>query len=491
MRVSFCVPLLALGLALSSVARAERVVILEVDGDTDNRLREQVERAVKQSKQLDVVDYAHYAKTNARRPLKGSTKAEAKGHDGAFDLAVRGTLTDTFFVQIVDASNQEIWSKDLPVREGLLSTDNARRLAKAIVAAAQSVVTDAQVTPPQEAEKAPAVSVEADAPVIKGPGQRPHSKPTLVADASSPSMEMPGLDLTAPEPTLSHSDGASSSTDADLEAEIRHKPRRVGPKLIEVQATGTTTWRSYCSRPGVTSCGAYDNLAPSARPPGTTVDFSPAVPYPGVGVTALAFPLQGMSGLIRGAGVEGSFSRGFSVTNVGASSTTGDASQSVQSTDDSYEAMALFHYFFDLGGDRQQPLMAHIGVRAGLEGRTFEVDPTAKVPLPGTHRRFPAVGLDGSFAFFRFLRADATVLYFISPTAGADELVGYGTSVTSTGWGLQAGLSGDIWGPVGYVVRLNYQSFQDQFIGKGNVWSTGGAAEESYAGLYWGVTATF
>jgi hypothetical protein len=280
--------------------------------------------------------------------------------------------------------------------------------------------------------------------------------------------------------------------DADLEAEIKRKPGRIAPKLIQVQLTGTTTWRSYCSRPGVTSCGAYDALPTSQQPPGDTVNFSPQVPYAGVGATAYAFPLQGFDSFTKGFGLEGNYARGYSLTSVEVQTGGGTGpSKQVVSIDEAYEFMALYRYFFDFGGDRKDPLLAYVGGRVGYMVHTFEVDPTAQVPLPGSHRHFPALGVEGCLPVLKYLKVEAAVLYFIAPNAGPDEVVGYGQSVSSSGFGIQAGLTGDIWGPIGYVLRFNLQSYHDQFTGAGNKWQNGGAAQETYSGLYWGATAQF
>jgi len=113
------------------------------------------------------------------------------------------------------------------------------------------------------------------------------------------------------------------------------------------------------------------------------------------------------------------------------------------------------------------------------------------VRLPGSHRNYPVVGLDVSIPIFKFLRVELTGNYFINPKPFASEVAPYGATASATGWGGELGLTGDVWGPLGYLVRFRYERYKDQFSGSGSSWLTGGAAEESYAGIFWGVTAHF
>jgi hypothetical protein len=486
LRISRYGRLLAFALLwLSGGAWAQRVVVLEVEGDRGNHLREQVESALKKAGAVEILSIRRYKEGASKKHLKGAramtpSAVAQVSRVVPFEAAVGGTLADTFFVRILDPGGQELWSKDLPLRSGLLSSDNARRLAKAIAAAAATVSTTPPAVPSVDAA-APPETAEVDAPVIRTP-QRGGAQ----AEAA-----MPGLDVSHDD-TESHVDVSAEGRDTDLEAEFRRRPPRVAPKLVLVQLTGTTTWRSYCARPGpgVTSCAQYDAL--TNKPPGDTVDFSPQVPYAGVGVTGEGFPLQGFDNLLKGLGVGGSYSRGYSLTNVQVQSTGGSSptSKQVVSTDESYYAMGLYRYYFSYG-EKKDPLVGYAGIRGGLVGRTFNVDPTAEVPLPGSHRQFGAIGVDALIPIIKLLKVDARALYYINPAPGPDEVVGYGQSATGQGFEVDGGVSGDIWGPFGYVLRFTYQQYHDTFVGQGNKWSNGGVAQETYSGLYWGASAQF
>jgi hypothetical protein len=478
-----------------TVARAQRVVVLEVEGDRGNRLREQIESALKKAGAVEVLSFRRYRDAARKKGLRGSkgmtpTAVATVSKVLPFEAAVGGTLADTFFVRILDPSGQELWSRDLPLKGALLSADNARRLAKAIAAAAATVAPAPKTeTPAETATSEPTTSGggteggEADAPTLRTPARTGGTAGV-------------GLDVTADarrDDSEAHTETTSTSEgrDTDLEAELHRKPGRIAPKLVTVQLTGTTTWRSYCSRPGpgVTSCAQYDAL--TTKPPGDKVDFSPQVPYAGVGVTGEGFPLQSFDNAAKGLGLAASYARGFSLTNVSVqSSGSTSGTKSVISIDEAYFVMGMFRYFFSYG-DKKDPLIGYVGLRGGLVGRTFDVDPTANVPLPGSHRRFPAIGLDGCVPIAKLIRIEVKGLYFINPAPGIDEIAGYGQTGSGQGWGLEAGVAGDIWGPFGYVLRFNYQNYHDTFTGAGNKWQFGGIAEEAYSGLYWGAFAQF
>jgi hypothetical protein len=53
------------------------------------------------------------------------------------------------------------------------------------------------------------------------------------------------------------------------------------------------------------------------------------------------------------------------------------------------------------------------------------------------------------------------------------------------------GAGGDLWGPLGYVVRFRLSKYSDRFVGQGSKWLEGGVAGETYVGLYWGASARF
>jgi len=191
-------------------------------------------------------------------------------------------------------------------------------------------------------------------------------------------------------------------------------------------------------------------------------------------------------------GLIGNYSRGFSLTEVNRRSDTGDTEPTrVVSVDQGWNVAAAYRYFFPLFKDERGPLPAYVGARAGYASRSFQVDPESAVGLTGSHRAFPQVGLDVSIPVVRQVRIEASGLYLLSPRAGKEELNEYGASVASSGFGLEAGLAGELFGPIGYELRFRMASFKDRFEGEGARWVEGGAAEETYSSVFWGLTAGF
>ncbi|MBS1154003.1 MAG: hypothetical protein H6Q89_5701 [Myxococcaceae bacterium] len=150
-------------------AFAQRVVILEFEADRGNKLRSQVEKALKKANTVDLVPIARWKDLAGKKKLKGpqamTPAAVGKVSRAAeVDAAVEGAIGEKFFVRILDSTGQELWSKELPLKKGLLSADHAKKLAKAITAAAKT----APVSSKEDEEKPAAEKPEEKAePVVK------------------------------------------------------------------------------------------------------------------------------------------------------------------------------------------------------------------------------------------------------------------------------------------------------------------------------------
>ncbi|NOK03521.1 hypothetical protein HNV27_18240 [Myxococcus xanthus] len=271
--------------------------------------------------------------------------------------------------------------------------------------------------------------------------------------------------------------------------------------LARLTLGGTTTWRNYCARPGVKSCGEYDRLPANERL-GDTVSYASSVPYLGIAAELELLPLAHCESLLRGLGLSLGYRRGYSSTNVTLVSDAGrSTTREVVATDSVLTAQALYRYFFGMG--EANASLGHAGLRAGLLTRAFDVDASSNIPLTGTHRLFPAVGLEVSVPLLRWVRLEGAGQFFLSPKPGKGlgagsaaldaEVSDYGTSVSSFGWEAELGVGGDIWGPFGYSVRFRLSRFQDTFSGAGTKlgWDEGGVAAETYSSLHWGVTASY
>jgi len=512
-RLSFALALLLAVSLLARPAAAERVVILEIEGDKGGKLRNQVEAALKKADTVEVVPLDKYKSAAAKKKLKGPSAMTPAGLSRVakglkIDAGVGGEVGRKFDVQIWDSGGQQLWTKELKIKNGLLSADFAGKLAKAITAAAKSA-------PKGDEEEGGEGATEEAPPPKKAEEEKPESEET---SSPPPPPKTSDEDREKRRSEEAAEEAAARSIeperDQDLEQEGKKVKNRIGPKGVSIWLAGTTTWRYYCARPGVDSCGAYDRLVEQMMmtPPGDVVDFRPQVPYAGFNFQVELFPLAWfLDNFLQGIGVVGSFGLGFSLTRVTIQSPAGSTMpKEVVSTDRSWTAMLAYRFYFSFDSSAKNPAIGYVGLRGGVAGRIFEIDAKAMVPLPGTNRLYPAIGIDFAIPIIRYFGVEGSASYFFSPRPGPDEIVGYGDPVngasggaSGTGFQLEGGFAGTIWGPVGYRLQVRYTPFTDRYFGVGNKWTykypdgteyTGekqGAAFESYITFIWGITASF
>jgi len=481
--------LLALGLA--APAWAQKIVVLEIDGDGSGKLRTQIEDALTNANVVTLLPLAQYKKAASKQKLKGPAAMTPAGVARVgkvfrFDAAVGGEVDATHYnVVIYDRAGQELWTKKLAVKKGLLSEDFANKLARAIAAAGEQGAARA-APPPEGGEVGGETGGEA---------------------GGESGGEQAGVDLTAG--AISQPPPEDPNRDADLDTEGKKKKRTTAEvPLVRGWIAGTTTWRSQCLRPGVTTCKEYEQAMP--RPDGITIDFSPNVPYLGFDVGVEVYPLARLGNdWIRGFVFLGEFHFGQSLTRIVEETPQGMGMPvTVTSNDLGWWLQLGWRYFFGVGYGKPTPL-GYVGVRGGLQGQTFNIDPTAGTALPSSQRTyptgigFPVFGLDASVPIAPFFRVDAGVSLFLNPRPAAEQIIGYGNlndptgGATSTGWGLNGGFSGDIWGPLGWILQVRYMAFADRYYGQGQKWTTcndvqcGGAGEETFVSIIWGVTGRF
>jgi hypothetical protein len=493
--------LLALSLLLASLpAAAQKVVVLELDGDPQGRLRAQIEGALKDAAVVELVPLKAFKDAAAKKKLRGAAAMTPVGVARAskvirLDAAVGGEVSgSTYKVLIYDRVGEQLWTKDLPVKKGMLSDDFAVKLARAIAAAGEQGAAR-QTAPP-------------DGGGDDGGGD-----------------EGPGLDLTDPNAgntTNGGSNTAKPDPDRDTDLEDPNKKRkasRLPVPIVRAWVTGSTTWRNQCLRPGVTTCKEYD-LA-QVPPTGISIDFTASVPYIGLNLNADVFPLAWLDNrILQGFGVLINFGYGQSQTRIVEESQQGQGTdKTVKSDDLGFGLQLAWRYHFQMGlgtsvlqgkpnDPKEQPL-GWVGLRGGLQSRSFLIDPEAGTSLPSSDRVYPAgigfpqIGLDAAVPIFPFLRFEAGFSYFINPRTAAEQIVGYGNlndptgGATATGFGLEFGVAGQIWGPLGYLVRWRMMSFTDRYYGQGQKWTVcneqqcGGVGEESFHTIIWGVTGQF
>ncbi len=484
-------------LNLAGAAWAQRVVVFDFGNDRRNRVRLQVVRQLQANGEVELVALKDYQRIAAQKGFRGaraySPEAIAQvSKELPFAAAVTGTVGRQFVVKIYDHQGAQLWSRPIPLRKRVLTSQNVKRLANAIT-------TAAKVSPPPPAAAPP------PPPPPPEPEPEPVPEPQVQPDPEDDRPTLPGVTQTQPQETAEARErrlrqeareSHTFVTPPSPEDDLKDRPRkatgaRVGPRHLTVMLGGTTIWRSYCSRPGVESCKDYDNRPEEDRPPGDTVNFSPQKPYAGMGAEVHFFPLASLDNPANGIGLTGSFARGFSRTVVRRLTQDGEETpQEVHAVDGAWHLAGTYRYHFGMGGG-MRPLVGWVGATGGMADRSFELDAAAQSPLPGSHRRFWFAGLEVAVPIVPLVRIEAGGQWFFSPKAGPDELAGYGAEVQSTGFGAEVGLGGELWGPVGYSLKLRLQRFSDDFDGQGNKWVDGGAAEETYTGIFWGVTASF
>ncbi|MBL8918747.1 MAG: hypothetical protein JNJ54_07820 [Myxococcaceae bacterium] len=514
-------------IATPAIAQKYRVVVLEIDGDQNNKLRNQIESTLVKADVVDVVSLDEFRAEAARKKLNGAAAMtvigiKRVGKQLKLDAAVTGEIGDKFKVLIYDRAGAELWTKELAIKKGLLSEDFAQKLARAIAAAAE------QGNSKNPNDPAPDTAAGSGTGIGGGTGDGPEIDLTGGGDTGSGSgsggtktgggrtVVTPGSGDTG-SGTGSSGSGDEGQRDTDLDLESFRKKKRVAPRTITVSIAGATTWRSQCLRPGslqLASCADFDRLPEAQQPVGTTVTFTPQVPYLGFMANAELFPLASFdSRIVNGFGLLGSFIFGSSVTTIAEQNAQGMSEEKqVTSVDLGWSVQAAWRFHFAMGAGEPQGI-GYAGLRGGLQSRNFTIDPTAGVPLPSSQRVAPTgagfgvIGADLAFPIIRFFRLELGGSIFFNPRPADEQVIGFGNlmddtgGAVSTGWGLDVGGSGDIipLGPtmLGWTLKLRYQSFFDRYYGQGQKWTVcneqqcGGLGEESYLTVTWGVSIAY
>lgn len=499
---------------LSLPAFAQKVVILELDGDSKDKLRAQVEAAVRESGAVELISLKDYRAAAAKKKMTGAAAMTPVGVARAakvitLDAAVGGEVAGgKYNVVIYDRAGEQLWTKSLKVTKGLLSDDFATKLARAIAAAAQQGAAK-----PQD-----------DA----GGGDAAQDVTT-------------GLDLTQTDAAgnvgvVTDVSGRWKEPERDVDLDDPNRRKQAAPvavPIFRVWAAGATTWRSQCLRPGVRTCKAYDAASP--KPLGTIVNFNATVPYFGLSLNAELFPLarvntgasKGVNALAQGLGVLVNLQYGVATILVKSATDQGEgAGQQVKSTDLGFSAQLAYRYHFEmgvsLGSQEAGPYsvkgaspVGWFGLRGGVATRSFTIDPTSTLELPSTQRGPHGVfGVDLALPVLPQLRFEFGFSLFLNARPGANEIRGFGNPTdpsegvdvfgdpnvvgpTAVSFGLEAGVAGQIWGPIGYTVRWRMASYTDLYYGQGQKWTIcdesqcGGVGEESYHSLIFGLTASY
>ncbi len=507
--------LLALvSMSTASSALAQKVVILEIDKDA-GKLRTQIEKAVSDANVVEVIALSQFKEAAAKKKLKGSSAmtpaAVAKvASILTLDAAVVGEVDGKqLHVFIYDRTGEQVWAKDLPLSaQGLLGKQLAQKLAKAIVAAGEAGALQPAAKP-----------IKDDANGEKSAGDSKKDG-GVEASASSDKDKPVGteIDLTAVPRSANVSERQQADTspeerDSDLEElSLRRKKVRIGPPLLKVSLTGANVVRTHCMRPGVMACADYDRLSTANQPvpQGLTVDYGGGFGYLGFALGAEVFPLASFdSFILQGFGVLAGFQFGSAVSEIQESTTQGMGMRKrLSATDVSWDFELAWRYFFQLGTGNPKPT-GYLGLRGGLLAKRFNVDSNVTLLLPSSIRVSPTgigfgtIGLEASLPVIPQFRIELGARYFFGATTAEDQAKAYGnlqeaTGVSSTlGFGIDAGFSGHIYGPIGWTVMTHIQFFKDTYRGQGSTWTVcdqvqcGGTGEELFINVNWGLTASF
>lgn len=421
---------------LSPPSFGQRVVVLDLPGDRGGRLHAEIELSLVKAGTVTVVSTRAF-----RLALRIAGSAPAASKRLSLDALVSGKVArSTFEARILGPAGDELWSRKIPLRRGLLSRTDARRFASAVAAAAT-------------AKREPPVSV----PPVETPPPEP--TPPLEPPPPSPRIGVPMPPPPVPEPAKNI---ASFAVELGLEV----------------------TWRSYCARPGVRSCAEYDALAEANRPPGQTVQFSGWIPYAGAAalVEVRPFSLGAGRGLWAGA----SYSLSESAATVYESSPSSTTpTKLVHSLDQ--RATLAFAFDFALGSS------ARLGPVVGGELHFFDVDSIAGVSLNSSRRIFPWAGARGTWPFGKRFKLDGAAAFLAFPTPGSAERDAFGSPARSWGISAELGVHGPLWSTFDCVVRARAELYEDRFLGSGARWSLtkGGAAQELYGSLVIGLRWAF
>jgi hypothetical protein len=515
--------LFALALALCSQgapaqqATKPRVVILEFEGDRRDKLRTQLEAALTRTQQVELVPLKQYTSAAGKEGLKGARARtpEAVGRVAPgieLDAVVTAKAGRSLAVTVLGTNGQELWTKSVKLQKGRLSASDARRLAAGIATAAAqpppAVAAPPEPTRPPATEPATPPAVATPSEPTRPPATepvKPPAEPAKPAPAERPAVATPKPPAEPIEPPRAMDESHTTTRAFDEYAtreELEARDPNRHPPMIRLFLGGTTTFRDYCARPGVGACGEFDSR-PESEQVGDTIDFKSSLPYLGLVGQLELLPLARMQSPLRGLGLVAGYHRGYSETRVKVTTPTGETpTRTVVATDSTLKALLLYRYYFNMGTD-SRPRLGYAGVRGGLLGREFNVDAKARAPLTGSHRLHPATGLEFSLALRNWLRIEGGGQFFIGPKAGTSltadqgalelEVRDLGAEVSSSGWSGELGLSGSVWGPLGYSVRGRYTTVKDTFTGRGarSGWEQGGIAEEQHIDIVWGLTASY
>jgi len=479
LRASYLLPVLFLLWGGSALAQA---VVLDLRGDSRDRLRTQIQTSLQEVKGLEVVGIATWdglvkkAKLTPARARAGVGVARLSERAGV-TVAVGGRVTGTKFrVQLLDAKGKVLSTRTLTLAKGKLRERDLNRLANAVVAAVETARPSAAAKDEQvaKATEKPADKI-AEKPAEKS-APRPAERSPAVASPSR------GEDASSRSAALAPSGGQR-----EAKVDARGAEAGASQQVLKVSLFGAANWRSACLAPGSESCVAYKRLEPADQPPGRFVEFGTQIPYSGVGLALEYFPFSAPGNAFEGFGVLVSAQRAWAEVTL-RQGLSGSTFTQVSASDDLVTAELSWRFGFDIGGMR-----AWAGPRGGFTWRNFNVENENEGLLPGSDRRFGNAGLDLGLRVSPSVNLELSGAYAIMPGQTQATRRRFGLEGGSSGFVGHLGVNGKLIGVVGYHVRLNLLGFGDTFeaTGQEEEWTAGGVGHEFYTGLELGLSLSF
>jgi hypothetical protein len=450
-------------------AWAQEVIVFEFQADPGTRLSRQIENAIWEHTTVMPMPRHTYANEAFRAGILDAQTAAGFSRMAirlsALTVAVWGKIEgNSVEIFLWDKAGSTLWTRRLPLSQGLLEKELSQRLAKAIAAAVE-VQTKSEA--PKEA---PAAAVTP--PVAAPPGP-------------APAPARPGL---APPETAVAPEGVS-------------KPSFLASQtpFLRIALLGTFSWRSLCTRPGRGSCIAFDKLPESA--PRNNKDFSSGA-YGGVFFQAEYFPLAlATPSLWKGLGLRLEMGYGRAKRDFVASgnfslepdAVSPSAVLKIQETHLSAEVLYR-HFFLEPSSDG---MGLHASVSLGYAGKNFLSKDLSEgsLYLPDIRRRSMGFGADTELSF-PWMRFGLYANVFLQPKPGKVVAEEYGKA-SSAGYRIGGAISGMLYGPLGYRIDMSWNYFKDKFKEESPAWpvcvegTCGGIIRETYFALKGGLLLEF
>lgn len=371
------------------------------------------------------------------------------------DVVIFGSIDkkNRLTLRISDKKGTILWRKTVLLNKGVLSPAMAKKFAAAIIAAAQVTLQEKTTAKPARISKPPVVREPPPPP----PVERVTTLDSFDDDPPSRSVPPPKHQREREREDDTWNDRRSSSWNNDNDDDGEWKSSKgsqrdenwkestssssyaessydddIGPKIINVSADVSFTWRQYKFCNGVETCG--DVPMDGA---GQSIDFGTSTPYLGFKLGLELFPAARVSNrYLRGIGLIASLrmNPGIKVTYT----LDSDAVPTeLNGKEIDFSIDATYRFYYHLGTLRN----AWIGLRLGYMSYDFTIDEN---PLFAgrSHSGF-SMALDAGFPLARYFALNLGFAFQPSAAPGDDERAFFSNSgnaeeVAANGKGLKA-----------------------------------------------------